>query len=206
MGVLRILLLLTMVWAALALAAQVVIARGGGRRDFSRPAARPIAGLFYNFTTAMLPGHKETAHLHPAEFAAGVVLHVGIFAALFEILSFLIPVNVGVVLFAGLRVLAGLGALTAMILIVRRVRSPLMCALSTPDDYLAALVTCGLLVLAAFPGLGSGAVLPGYAVLLFAYLPLGKLRHAVFFFVARADYGWRLGYRGVYPPARVETE
>jgi hypothetical protein len=44
-----------------------------------------------------------------------------------------------------------------------------------------------------------------YAGVLFLYFPLGKLRHAVFFFVARADYGRRLGYRGVYPPARTRA-
>ena len=31
--------------------------------------------------------------------------------------------------------------------------------------------------------------------------PAGKLRHAVFFFLARVDLGRRLGWRGVYPPA-----
>ena len=55
-----------------------------------------------------------------------------------------------------------------------------------------------------FPGPASGALLLGYAALIFLYLPLGKLRHAVFFFVARGDYGWRLGHRGVYPPAGGE--
>lgn len=193
-------------WAAVALAAQVLIARDGGRRDFSRRAGRPLAGLFYNFTVAMLPGHKETARLHPAEFGAGVVLHVGVFAALAELLFLLAAANPTPGWITALRSLAGIGAVTAIVLLVRRVRSPVMRALSTPDDYLAVLATCGLLVLAAFPALGSGAALLTYAALLFVYLPLGKLRHAVFFFVARADYGWRLGYRGVYPPARVEAD
>ena len=45
-----------------------------------------------------------------------------------------------------------------------------------------------------------------YTGLLLVYLPLGKLRHAVFFFVARGDYGRRLGFRGVYPPAATRAE
>ena len=206
MVVLRTFLLLAIGWAALALAVKVLIARGGGRRDFSRRAGRPIVGLFYNFTVAISPGHKESARLHPAEFVAGVVLHAGVFAALAEVLALLAGANVMVSWNAPLRVLAGVGAATAIVLLVRRLQSPVLRALSTPDDYLAGLATCGLLVLAVFPALGSGAALMTYAAFLFLYLPLGKLRHAVFFFVARADYGWRLGHRGVYPPARVEAE
>ena len=103
-------------------------------------------------------------------------------------------------LFAALGAVAGLG------LLLRRAGSPLLRKLSTPDDYLSVMATCGLLGLAAFPfpGLTSGAMLLGYAALVFLYLPLGKLRHAVFFFVARGDYGWRLGHRGVYPPVKAE--
>ena len=199
MGVLQICLIVAVAWAALALTAQVLLARGGGRREFTWAAGRPLRGVLYNFTVALLPSHKESARLHPAEFIAGVLLHVGVLAALAEIL--VLPVSADFALI-GLRVLAGLGAVAALVLLVRRVRSPLLRALSSPDDYVAVLATGGLLVLAAFPALASGALLRAYATLLFVYLPLGKLRHAVFFFVARADYGWRLGYRGVYPPAR----
>lgn len=195
-----------MAWAAAALAIQVLMHRGAGRREFSRPAGRPLAGLLYNFTVAMLPGHKETARLHPAEFGAGVVLHLGVFAALAEVLLLLAAAEPAPAVQLVLRSLAGLGALAALLLVVRRALLPVLRALSTPDDYVAVLATCGWLVLAAFPALGSGAALPAYTALLLGYLPLGKLRHAVFFFVARADYGWRLGHRGVYPPARTQAE
>ncbi len=79
--------------------------------------------------------------------------------------------------------------------------------MSAPDDYIAILATCGLLALASgYPiDAASDVVTLIYAVLLFAYLPLGKLRHAVFFFVARGDYGRRLGRRGVYPSATART-
>ena len=80
--------------------------------------------------------------------------------------------------------------------------------MSTAEDYVAILATCVLLALASLDSAGAEARLAFliYAGLLFAYLPVGKLRHAVFFFVARADYGGRLGYRGVYPPSTANTE
>ena len=205
MTALRVLAGLTLAWAAVALAAQVVIARGGGRRDFSRRAGRPGWGVLYNFTIAMLAGHKETARLHPVEFAAGILFHLGVFAALAEV-TVLLVTGVAPPWFIVPRLLAASGAIAGLGLFVRRVRSPLLRKLSTPDDYLAVLATCGLLGLATFlfPGPASGAPLLGYAALIFLYIPLGKLRHAVFFFAARGDYGRRLGHRGVYPPAGAE--
>lgn len=205
MGALRLLVALTMVWAVAALATQVVIARGGGRRDYSRRAARPWWGVLHNFTIAMLPGHKESARFHPREFAAGIVLHIGVFAALAEVLVLLCTGTAGP-WFVVLRLLAASGAIAGLGLFIRRARSPLLRKLSTPDDYVAVLATAGLLGLAAFPAFASGSLLLADAALVFLYLPLGKLRHAAFFFVARGNYGWRLGYRGVYPPARVPAE
>jgi len=205
MAALRVLVALTMAWAVVALAVQVVLARGGGRRDFSRRAGHPGAAVLYNFTIAMLPGHKETARLHPAEFAAGLVLHIGVFASLAEVLVLLVT-GMTPGWFLVPRLFAALGAIAGLGLFVRRVRSPLLRKLSTPDDHLAVLATCCLTGLATlpFPDPASGALLLAFAALIFLYMPLGKLRHAVFFFVARSDYGWRLGHRGVYPPVGGE--
>ena len=201
MDALHVCLLVAVTWAIVGLAAQVLIARGGGRREFSRPAGRGVSGVLYNFTVAMLPGHKESTRLHPAEFVAGILLHLGVLGAL--VMVGVLAAGATSAVLVWLRMLAGLGAAAAIALLLRRLCSPLMRALSTPDDYLAVLATCGLLVLAA---LAAGNVLLAYTALFLVYLPLGKLRHAVFFFVARADYGRRLGYRGVYPPARVEAD
>jgi len=92
--------------------------------------------------------------------------------------------------------------------LVRRTLSTDLRAMSAPDDYVAITVTCGLLALAALMGgdRDHQLTLLIYAGLFFVYFPLGKLRHAVFFFVARGNYGRRLGYRGVYPPPRTRVE
>jgi hypothetical protein len=80
--------------------------------------------------------------------------------------------------------------------------------MSSPDDYVAVLLTCGLVAVALQSSLrpGNPLLLLGYATVLFLYLPLGKLKHIVFFFAARADYGYRLGHRGVYPPTKMVSE
>jgi nitrate reductase gamma subunit len=203
MAYLRLLLVCSILWALLALIAQVVSARAGGRLDYSRPTGSPWRGVWYNFTTAMLPWHKESAWLHAAEFAIGILLHVGVLLSLAGTVVLLVKPPAGEYVLAALWPL-NLAALAAGIcLLARRVSSRLLRAISVPDDYIALVMTCGLLaVTVAFAFTSHDAVpLFVYATVLFAYFPLGKLRHAVFFFVARADYGRRLGYRGVYPPA-----
>lgn len=195
---------LAIVWAVAALAAQVWTARGGGRRDYSKRVGSPWRGIVYSFTGAMLPAHKESARLHPGELVLGVVTHVGIGISLFVIALALIgPAWTGRVLAVArtpvlLALLAGLG------LLLKRIASRNLRAISTPDDYLAIVATCGLLAGCVLVGIDarSQTAFLLYAAVFFLYLPLGKLRHAVFFFVARGDLGRRLGYRGTYPPVQ----
>jgi hypothetical protein len=172
----KLLVMLGALWAAVALTVQVLRAHGGGRRDHSRRAGSPARGLLYNFTVAMTPAHKEAVSRHPVKFALGVLMHAG-----------------------GAVSLLGVG------LLVQRMFSPTLRAMSAPDDYLAIVASCGLLALVSI-GPGHETALMLYTSLLLIYLPLGKLRHVVFFFVARADYGRRLGHRGVYPPAATGAE
>jgi hypothetical protein len=204
----KVFVALSALWAVVALAVQVFAARGGGRRDYSRRAGSPGQGVAYAFTVAMLPAYKETARLHPVEFGLGLVLHLGVLSALIGVGLLLAWPPAGGPYLSLMRPLAALALVAGVSLVLRRAASKNLRAMSAPDDYVATLATCGLLACAAlFPiDAQSQLILLGYAGPFLVYLPLGKLRHAVFFFVARGNYGWRLGYRGVYPPAGARTE
>jgi uncharacterized membrane protein len=202
----KVLLLLSIVWALAALAVEVMLARGGGRRDYSQRTGSPMKGVAYAFTVAMLPANKESVSRHPAKFAIGVAMHIGVILALLCVVLLVIWPQLGREAMSLFRPVVAIALVASLYLLVRRIASRDLKALSAPDDYLAIAATCGLLAFACFVSTdvaGQTALLI-YAMLLFVYLPLGKLRHAVFFFVARADYGRRLGYRGIYPPARRE--
>lgn len=197
-----------MVWAAALLVAQLLLARGGGRRDYSAPAGSRLRGVLYNFSAAMTPAHKEAIRNHPFKFAVGLVMHVGVGVAVFKILVLLIrpdlpplaPVPVG-----GLLAVA---AAAALYLFVRRFFSANLRAMSAFDDYLAPLVTLAYVTVAALHEFGlltAGVLLMADAAATF-YLPLGKLRHVLFCPVSRLDLGRRLGYRGTYPPPRAREE
>ena len=206
-SLIKLLLLLSTLWAVLALSVQVLIAWGGGRRDHSRAAGCTGRGVAYNFTVAMLPRHKESVRRHPFSFALGVTLHVGVMLSVATVVTLLAWPDVGSWFQMIARPLVAVALLAGAFLLVRRAASTDLKAMSSPDDYIAIVVTCGLLAFVLMARESSTYVpLFLYATFFFAYLPLGKLRHAVFFFVARADCGRRLGYRGVYPPSAAETE
>ncbi|MHC4409128.1 MAG: hypothetical protein ACYS0F_09010 [Planctomycetota bacterium] len=204
----KLVVMLSVVWASVALTMQVLRARAGGRREHSRRAGSPARGLFYNLTVAMTPAHKEAVSRHPVKFALGVLMHVGVAVALLSVGLLVVWSEGGYRLLALARPLMGLALLAGLYLLVQRLLSPTLRAMSAPDDYLAILASCGLLALASLRRIGPDdeILLLLYAFLLLIYVPLGKLRRVVFFCVARADYGRRLGYRGVYPPAATGAE
>jgi hypothetical protein len=80
--------------------------------------------------------------------------------------------------------------------------------ISGPDDFIAnALVDLFLLsaLLNSFLG-GLQSFFWGAAIILFLYIPLGKIRHCFFFFYSRILFGVFFGRRGVYPKQKKITE
>jgi nitrate reductase gamma subunit len=128
-------------------------------------------------------------------------MHIGIFLAILEVLIVLISPQIAPVSLIAFGIVPGISIICAIILFLKRIFSVTMRSMSSPDDYISILLVIDFMVAAMaheIGYLGSGAFLI-HATVLFFYFPLGKLKHALFFFIARADYGARLGYRGVYP-------
>jgi nitrate reductase gamma subunit len=197
----RIIALGSITWAVIVLLLQWATPWVGRRKDFSVKAGSPLRGVIYNFTWAMLPSHKETIRLHPIKFSIGFMMHIGALLAILRILLLLI--NPRMVIFSPVvwGVIFGISALCGIYLFLRRVFSPALRLMSSPDDYLSILLTIGFLLMGIAHASGiitSGSFLV-YAAVLFFYMPFGKLKHALFFFIARAEYGARMGYRGTYP-------
>ena len=161
----------------------------------------------------MLPNHKETISRHPVWFSVGLMMHIGIFIAVVQVLIDLLtpipdpaliplfPNPIHDVFSTGLFLILAIASICAFILFLKRVFSATMRYMSSFDDYFSILLVLDFLVAASIRELTVFQWGPFFihAAILFFYLPLGKLRHALFFFVARAEYGSRLGYRGTYP-------
>ena len=209
----KIIVSISIAWAVIALIWQGIQSRGKGRTDYSVGSGNPIAGIIYNFTWAMLPNHKETIGNHPFWFAIGLLMHIGIFIAIVQIVWYLFTPHprsiidtfyvppIHDIISTGLFIILAISSLCAIVLFLKRVFSKTLRSMSSFDDYFSILLVLDFLVVATIRELSIFQWGPFFihAAILFFYLPLGKLRHALFFFVARAEYGSRLGYRGTYP-------
>ncbi len=182
--------------AALAAAVALALEVKGLRAtvaDHAPGRGSALRGSAYFFTAGMLPHKKESAKRHILSFTVGVVFHGGAFVALA-----LLAVSATWPWLAGA---TAAGFLASFYLVARRILEPGVRAMSNPDDYLST-VLVGLLTLSATARLlvGSPALagvhnLVGAA--LFLYMPLGKLRHWLYFFLARGLLGSKLGRRGI---------
>ena len=185
----------------------------GKRSRFARPEASGLRGVLYAFGQGMMPWEKESAAKHPLAYFAGVVYHAGIFAALFYLFCVALFVELGVVTLSLLRALLFLGFLCGLGLLLRRAFSPSMRKLSSPDDYASNLIVDAVLLLAALDTHFGRAtrladttwLLLLVSIVMFLYIPFGKIRHCFFFFYVRILLGQFYGRRGVLPPRPHEV-
>ncbi len=184
-------------WAVTGLALLRIEASAYGRRALhAAPAGDPAAGVRYAFTGAMRPGAKESVREHLHSYVAGLAYHAGIFAALGLLVCTLVGWSPPGLVRMPVQAFLGLGALSGSSLLLKRLLQPELRGLSHPDDFVSNLLATVFVALAQI----GGTVWLLSAMALLIYVPLGKLRHSVFFFVARKNLGAFFGRRGVFPP------
>jgi hypothetical protein len=189
--------------------------RAGKPKDISRPAGSPYKGIRFAFTGAMSPARKESAFLHLPTYTAGLLFHLGTFLCL--IMFFLIStgvfpgksITIVIITFLAISASCGIG-----ILIKRIVKRDLR-SLSNPDDYISNILVnlyqiftiAVLLTLTVLQSYHPTVQLLYYLTftLLVLYLPVGKLRHTLYFFAARYHLGYFFGRRGVWPVNRMKS-
>lgn len=179
----------------------VRLIRLGKPIDYSKKAGNPLKGIRYSFTAAMSPQKKESAYLHLPTYTAGIIYHLGTFLSILVFILIILgaPIN-STLTYVILLVTVGSGISGVGILVKRLVVLKLR-RLSIPDDYISNLLvtafhfTTGIYV--AF-GFGETSYFLIAAILLL-YFPIGKLKHAIYFFAARYHLGLFYGWRGVWP-------
>ena len=103
--------------------------------------------------------------------------------------------------------LLALSCVCGLALLVKRVVTPAMRYFSNPDDYFSNIIATGFVALtaAALRYETAAPALFVYAGVLFLYIPVGKLRHAIYFALARIYLGLFYGRRGVWPRKDKKT-
>lgn len=179
--------------------------RLGSPKDFSVRRGKVTSAVVYSFSGAMSPAKKESAFLHLPTYTAGILYHLGTF---FCFILFILnlsgthippPLHLVVFFFLAVTGIAGTGIL------VKRIIKKGLRSLSLPDDYFSnLLVTIWHLLSAVCLLLPQW--LPLYFIwtsLLLVYIPMGKLRHLLYFFAARFQLGFFYGWRGSWPPKKA---
>ena len=186
------------------------LVRLGKPKDLSRKSGSVAKGVVYANTAAMMPNQKESAYLHLPTYTAGIIYHLGTFLSLLLFILLLIP-PVEAWLFSIEWLCALLAACLCVsvacgfVLFFKRVFNKGMRVLSHADDFLSNLSTTlfQLFTLIALCYLGgSRCVSTAYYLVcgwLFKYLPVGKLRHLLYYFAARYHLGFFYGWRNVWP-------
>lgn len=174
----------------------------GNPNEFAKKAGNKQKGIFYAYTAAMNPLKKESAYLNWFTYIAGILYHIGTFTSLVILVVIIINTEPSIrmsQIFSPLLIITGLSGLA---ILIKRIISSNMRILSNPDDYFSnALVT--IFHFATALTLSGLIGLPVYYIissLLLIYIPIGKLKHTVYFFTARYHLGLFYGWRGVWPP------
>jgi len=158
-------------------------------------------GITYAFTKGMLPWAKESTRIHMIAYLRGIGFHVGIFTAIGAVIisplwGYLPPLFL-LILSWVLILCAFLGAAGGIMRIAERN----LRGLSLPDDHFAVWLTTLFITATGLAVLSEAFVIPMYviAALTFVYVPLGKIRHCLYFFFSRLFFGKFFGRRAVFP-------
>ena len=183
------------------------ILSAAGTRDPSEAKGKALPAVLYSLTAAMSPLKKESARRHLFTYFAGIFFHVGVFLSFFWLILQFFDVSLIPMIATASAVVIFLAAVCGAVILVKRMISPKMRYFSNPDDYFSNLIVTGFLVLMGFSLLLDGlqSVLFIYAGVVLLYIPLGKLRHAIYFVFTRTYLGLFYGKRGVWPKSRRQA-
>jgi hypothetical protein len=188
------------------------LVRLGKPKELSEKSGSIPRAEVYSYTVAMFPREKESCYLHLPTYIGGVLFHIGTFIGLFLFLVFFFvePALFREWLLLAIAVLLVclylvVSAISGIALLLKRLLLKKLRTLSTLDDYLSNLLTTSFQIVTAFYLYFLNDAATYYyifASILLLYLPVGKLRHAVYFFAARYQLGFFYGWRNSWPPKK----
>jgi hypothetical protein len=157
--------------------------------------------IAYSFTGAMSPVKKESAYLHLPTYTAGMIFHLGTFFCFLWLflLFFGFDLNPWIPFVSAILIMVT--AACGIGILIKRMSKQNLRSLSNPDDYFSNILVTGFQILMSMTLL-SDMLIPVlfiYSSFLLIYIPLGKLKHTIYFFSSRIHLARFYGRRGVWP-------
>jgi nitrate reductase gamma subunit len=187
--------------------------KAGGDRQAPTGSAGTTAakGVFYSWAAIAMPWTMESLRTKLFLYVQFVVFHLGVATAI--TLSFIIPYGPGLLehrpVVLAIRFVTGAACLIGISRMVRRVGSPYMRAISSPDDYFSLMLLTVWLFFATLatpnsPARGEWHLSAFFILTAFflIYVPFSKISHYLYYPFTRYYLGKTLGHRGVYPIRR----
>lgn len=175
--------------------------RLGSPKDFSKKRGNLKSAISYSFIGAMNPLKKESAYLHLPTYTAGILYHIGTFVSIIAFFFFIFQFGFANSLQWILICILTASSISGLGIFLKRTTQKKLRSLSNPDDYISNLLVT-VFQFFTMIALISEAFAPYYFIcagILLLYLPLGKLKHSLYFFAARYHLGFFYGWRGIWP-------
>jgi nitrate reductase gamma subunit len=184
-------------------------------RERTQPAGSEGEGIAYSLLNISMPWSMEATRRKPGFYIQFVIFHLGVAFAIAA--TFIIPyrpeffqTKLVVWLF---QVVIGAAFIVGLMRLRRRLRTPAVRLISTPDDYFSLLLmilyfaSAGL----AVPNRYQKAEWPlalffGLTAFFLFYVPFSKISHYLYYPFARYLLGKTLGHRGVFPLKEAKKE
>jgi len=180
-------------------------------KEITDPVGNPRVGIAYSMVNVAMPWAMESARKNWSFYTQFVIFHIGVVAAISA--TFIIPFWPGAFEIKALvrifQLALGAAFAVGIIRLIRRITSPTMRLISTPDDYFS------LVLMSSFFASGVFAVPNEYEVsewpLIFffimttfflIYVPFSKISHYLYYPFTRYFLGKTMGHRGVFPRKR----
>jgi hypothetical protein len=167
---------------------------------YSKSKGNSFKGILYAFTKGMLPSEKESAKIHMFSYIAGVIFHFGIFTALAYLALNLLSLNLTHLLLKIIQMIMIASFICGASLLIKRLSMKTMHSISCYDDYISNILVLSFLMIGIITIFDIRTIALFYfiSILLFIYIPAGKIRHCFFFFITRILLGKYFGRRNVF--------
>jgi len=174
---------------------------------FAKSQGKAAKGILYALTLGLAPWEKESAVKHLPTYLSGILYHAGIFFGIAYTMIVVIGISISREIMLVMQILLAGGIFSGSGLFLKRLVIPYMREISFPDDFISNILVDSFMFFALLDTFFL-KIRPFFliiAILLFLYIPLGKIRHCFFFFFSRVLFGRYFGKRGVLPHGQKQT-